>query len=105
MTFDKLRKRHGTFSIERDLFEKEPEMVRRLLSKVLIYKATFVDYDLSIRYHGFSKLFDEVLDGQNAAIYMLRVNRKIFPKNCVYKGKKIEKGDSVIVGIEFESTR
>ena len=68
-----LTDRRITFSIDNILLEHYPELVTKLFheNRIIIYKAECIDFNISIKYYGFSPCFSKVADGMEAAFYVV----------------------------------
>lgn len=58
MNFEELSKRQGCVGFTIDLIKKEPELVMKLLSNILITNVKVFDPNI-LEYYGLSKLFEE----------------------------------------------
>jgi hypothetical protein len=71
---DNLFKRYGTFSISRKMIQEYPKMVMRLMSNVIIVKASADYYTDSVRYYAYSEHFDLVAEGCGPVRYDVKTN-------------------------------
>jgi hypothetical protein len=101
MNWTDLRNRVGKFEIKKELIESEPELIRKFLSNVLIFRAEFVDFGYIIEYMGFSKIFSELPEGGVVPRYGIKLTETRAKKDCVMFGRKRKKDDQVLCKLEF----
>ena len=63
-------KRHGRFSISKELLKTNPWMVQRVMSQCIIFRAEYMYMGDVIEYHATSYRFDLVKAGEVAPEYV-----------------------------------
>lgn len=100
MNWKDLKDRPGTFTLHKTMLIHNIIVVKRLLSKMLIYKAEFIDFGGAIiRYTGCSELFDIVPQNEKPYEYELCCTYTEIEKDCVLHGCRRKKGDRVLTEI------
>jgi len=74
MKWSEIRDRKGIFVISRTLLEDCPDLVMKVMSKVIIFRAEFMFDKDAIEYHAVSPWFNEISLGFEAPYYTVETN-------------------------------
>lgn len=70
-----IMKRKGFFKLDKQIIEKEPEIVMQLLGKMIIVRAEMMYITNTIEYGAYSELFEEVEEGKFIPTYDIKIHK------------------------------